>query len=82
LLRPIEELSDEARPPSGAAGRQLLPALRRPCRQHDERPVPPVGRRVIVGLPLAPQKFPAATRVVLLAETDAEAQARRRKPED
>jgi hypothetical protein len=52
LLRPIEELPDEA-PPSlcGAADGQLFPAPRRPCRKHDARPVPPVERPV-VGLPL------------------------------
>jgi hypothetical protein len=79
LLRPIEELPDEAPPlPSGAAGRQLFVAPRRPCRQHDERPVPPVGRHAVAGLPPPRQKFPAGMRAIPLAETDAEARALRR----
>jgi hypothetical protein len=53
LLRPIEELPDGAPPPSGAADGRLFAAARRPCRNHDARPVPPVGRPVVVALPLA-----------------------------
>jgi hypothetical protein len=41
LLRLIEERPDEAPPPPfGAADGQPFPAPRRPCRKHDERPVP------------------------------------------
>jgi hypothetical protein len=78
LLRPTGKLPDEAPPPpSGAADGQLFPAARRPCRKHDARPVPPVERPVVVGLPLPRQKFPAGTRAIPPAETDADAQALR-----
>jgi hypothetical protein len=55
---------------------------RRPCRKHDARPVPPVERHVVVGLPPPRQKFPAGTRAIPLEETDADAQALRRTRED